>query len=106
MSNQGILTPALALTIPGSTPIASGAWTQLTASLAKSAAGFQIINTTNRIIRIGVGGSGQEQEIPFYVGPGVTSPVISQDFTRGSRISARALGADTSSGDLVVNFLG
>lgn len=106
MSNQGILSPLLALTITGSTPIATAAWTQLTASLAKAAAGFQIINTTNRILRIGVGGAGQEQEIPFYVGPGITSPVISQDFAKGARISARALGADTSSGDLVVNFLG
>ena len=106
MSNQGILAPILALNIAGSTPITFAAWVQLTSSLAKPAAAFQIINTTNRILRIGVGGAGQEQEVPFYVGPGVTSPVISQDFAKGARISARALGADTSSGDLVVNFLG
>lgn len=104
--NYGALKPVLALNLAGSTPIATAAWTELTASLAKSAAAFQIINTTDRILRIAVGAAAQEKEIPFYVNAGEVSPVILNDFARGSRISARALGSDTTTGDLVVNFLG
>ena len=106
MENYGALKPKSAHNLAGSTPITTGAYVQVVAAIPRPAAAFQLINTTGSVLKIAVGGVGQEVDVPFFIGPSQTSPIVPFDIAGGARISARAVDTNTAAGQLVVNLLG
>lgn len=87
------------------TTITTAAWVQLTATLDASCSGLEIENTSAKSIQIGVGASGSE--VAFYaVAPGVNTVLIPHELKKGSRISAKAVTADATTGALIINKFG
>ncbi len=96
------------LTLPGSTPIATGAFTQLTASGGTPIwfSKMLIANSTNTDIRLSFGASGSE--VGFcVVGPGQTESldVGLNIMPPGTRLAVEAVGAASSSGNYTVSLL-
>lgn len=87
------------------TTITSGAYVQLTASLSAACSAIEVQNTSTKIIQIAVGGSGAEV-VKYVIAPGVNSVIIPIEIKKASRLTAKAVTADATTGALVINFLG
>lgn len=86
--------------------IATTGYTEIATSTSAPASAMQICNTTGSLIKIAIGAAASEEDIPFYVPTGEVSPIIPIEIAKASRISARAVDANSSGGQLVVNLLG
>lgn len=104
---------AVALRGPVGTPIAndnssinitSGAYVQLSASLPAACSGIEVQNTSSKAIKLAVGGAGSEVD-QFVIAPSMPSTIIPIEIGKGKRLAAKALGADATTGFLIVNFL-
>jgi hypothetical protein len=87
-------------------PVTTGAYLQLAASLAAPASGILAVNTGTHPVKLAVGAGGSEVDLGIVVPPGVPieAPV---ELKKGQRLSARGVGtANTNSGYLVITFLG
>ena len=90
----------------GVTNITTGAWVQLTAATTKSGSFLDIYNATTKILLLAIGEVGSEVELPVYVYPGISSQLIPLDqvIPKGTRISAKALDANATTGYLLLNM--
>lgn len=104
---------ALALRNPIGTPIVndnssanvpSASYLELSASLPQACSGIEVQNTSSKAIKLAIGAAASEQD-QYIIAPGVVSMIVPVNFAKGARLSARALGADATTGFLVVNFL-
>lgn len=89
----------------GATAITTVAWIQLSAAFAPSCSSLSVVNGTNQIIRIGIGGSGSEVEVGYAIGQGAMVHHIPQPLKSGVRVVGRAIGANATSGYLIINCL-
>lgn len=89
----------------GVTNVTTAAWVEVISATTKPLSFMDVFNQTTKILRIAIGGSGSEVELPVYIYPGISSQVIPFDsmIPKGSRISVRALDATANSGYLLLN---
>lgn len=88
-----------------STNITSAAYVQLTSSLSVPCSGIEVQNTSAKAIQVAIGGAGSEV-VKWIIAPSVIGTIIPAEFKKGVRIAAKALGADATTGFLIINFLG
>lgn len=87
------------------TSITTSAYAQVTASSSVPASRIMIVNTTTSIIKIATGASGQEVDL-VAVGPSSTTQFIVGNLIKSAtRITAEAVDANPSTGNLVVSLL-
>jgi hypothetical protein len=82
-------------------------YTQLLAATTKSFISYEIYNGTTKILKLAIGGSGSEVDLPYTIYPGIAGQVINFEglVPRGSRVSAKAIDANATTGFLVLNAL-
>lgn len=87
-----------------STTITAAAYVTMVASLAGACSAIEVFNTTAKAIKLAIGAAASEADI-YTLPPGTKSEIIPREIKKATRISAKALGADATTGFLVVNFL-
>jgi len=87
-----------------STPIATGSYTELDAVLSDDVSHVEIFDSSGEALVIAFGAAGSEDD-QFYVMPGGNGriPLL---MNKGIRISAKAIGTATASGNLYINMWG
>lgn len=86
------------------TTITSAAYVQMVASLGKACSGIEVQNTSAKAIKLAVGAAASEVDF-MVIAPGVNSILLPHEIAKGQRLSAKALGADATTGFLIINFL-
>lgn len=87
------------------TTITSAAWVELSAALGAPASAIEVYNTSSKAIKLATGGAGSEVEVPYIIPPSASSTIVPLELKKGVRLAAKALGADATTGFLVINFL-
>lgn len=87
-----------------STTITSAAYVVLSASLSVACSGIEVQNTSAKAIKLAIGGAGAEVD-KYIIAPATVGIIVPMEFKKGARLSAKALGADATTGFLIVNFL-
>jgi hypothetical protein len=90
----------------GSTSIVTGSWTQLTASLAAACTAMEVFNPSGSTIQLATGLAGHEVALPYTVIPGGEATPIAIEIAKGTRLSAKAVDANMTSGYFTLNFFG
>lgn len=88
-----------------STHITTAAWLEVIAQLSAPISGLMLLNTTGKVLKMSVGGVGEEDghEVKFYIMPSVEPQVIPFDgIKKNSRISLRAVDGDATADSMVV----
>lgn len=90
------------------TPVTTSAWQEIISAMPSPACAVEIFSASAATIKLSVGDAGDEDnhEINYYVIPGGSSILLPLEFSRGSRLSAKAVDSDADSGSLVLNFFG
>lgn len=108
--------PALAQSLPGSSPsqvirnvysstnVTTAAWVELDASLDNEATTLEIFDSSGSVLKLALGASGQEVELPYYITPGGNGRVTVL-LPKGKRLSIRAVDTNATAGQLVINLL-
>lgn len=81
--------------------ITTGAYVQLIASTSADIEVIDVFDSSGQTLVFAVGGAGSEVN-QFYIVPGGNG-TIELDIPSGSRLSAKAISADATSGELVIN---
>ena len=105
IAKNPVATVTLALS---GTNITTAAWVQLLAALPKSCNAIEINNPTSSTFQISTGAAGHETDagkvIPYTMAPGASTIVA--ELSQKTRISAKAVDATMSAGQLTLNFFG
>lgn len=88
-----------------STPVTTAAWTQLIASTAADIEELYVWDSSGEILEIGTGAALSETRVLLVPQGGINGPVRLH-INALSRISVRAVSANTAAGNLVLNGLG
>jgi len=90
------------------TPVTTGAWVQITASVPSSCSAVGIFDSSGRILKLSTGAPGFEDanELPFYIPPGGLDGTISIEMAKGKPLSAKAIDANATIGYMLLNFFG
>lgn len=90
------------------TNVTTAAWAEIIASLPVAASAVEIYSGNTSVVKLSVGAAADEDanEINYYVIPGGSSILLPLEFTRGKRISAKAVNVNATTGVLVFNFFG
>jgi len=84
------------------TPVTTGAWVQLIASTVSAYKEFDIFDSSGQTLELATGASGFE--VPFmYIFPGGNGKV-NAGILASQRLSIRAVSANATSGELLINF--
>jgi hypothetical protein len=87
-------------------PVDNTAWVQVVAATPQPCSSAEIYNGSNALLKLAVGGVGNEVPIKYTVLPGRTT-VIPFEVSKGQRISAKAATATAASTDyLTLNLMG
>lgn len=90
-----------------STTITAAAYVQLTAATDAPASGILVFNTSAKAIKLARGASGSEVDTGIVIPPSSTSGTfIPIEIKKGTRLSAKALSADATTGYFVVTLMG
>ena len=87
------------------TTITSAGYVQLVASLAAPASAMEVVNTSAKAILIAFGAAGLEVD-QYVIAPGAFGQIIPVEAKKDIRVSAKALGANATTGFLCINWLG
>lgn len=86
------------------TTITTAAYVTMVASTSKAASAIEVQNTSSKIIKLAIGAAASE--VDFYaIAPGVNGIVFPKTIPKASRISAKAITADATTGALVINLM-
>jgi hypothetical protein len=89
------------------THILTSAWKELVSSMEKACDAVEILNSTGRVLLIGVGAAASEVEQNWYLMPSSEPHLVPLTLSKGDRISAKAVGADADeTSQIVFNFYG
>jgi len=87
------------------TPITTGAWVELVASLSENVNSITVFSSSGQTLELGVGAAASEARVAYLPPGGFDAPVIIR-LAAGARVSARAVSANATTGELQINFLG
>jgi hypothetical protein len=85
-------------------PVTTGAWTELIASTAAAINALMIFDSSGQILELGTGAAASEARV-LLIPPGGIDGVIPFRIAAGTRLSVRAVSANTAGGDLVLQGL-
>jgi hypothetical protein len=86
-----------------STSVTTSAWVQLDSSMNADTHELEIFDSSGSVLKLGIGASGSETDIPFHIIPGGNANRIAVSIPQGSRLAIKAVDATASSGQLVIN---
>lgn len=86
-----------------STNVTTGAWVQLDSALDETVNAIEVFDSCGSVLKLGYGASGSELELKFYILPGGNGRVPIQ-IPKGARLVIRAVDANCTAGQLVINF--
>ena len=89
-----------------SATIPTATYKELSAALPVAASAVEVFNTSSKAIQLSLGAGGAEVAVPYIVPPSAIGQIIPMTLKKGQRLTAKALGADATTGFFVVNFLG
>lgn len=89
-----------------STNITTSAYAVLIASKNYSCSGMEVLNPSSSPMKIAIGGSGSEVDIPYTIPQGGSLIFIPVEMKKADRLTAKAIGTSVSTGYLVINFFG
>lgn len=87
------------------TPVTTGAWVQLVASLSAAVNNLTIFSSSGQELELGIGAAAAETRV-LYLPPGGFDSTTPLHLPSGSRISVRAISGTASTGILGINYLG
>lgn len=85
--------------------VATNAWTELEDSMPADVSRMQIYESSGQIVQMSVGGASGSEVGVYYIMPN-TVATIPFHINKGQRLAIRAVDADASVGDLIINFFG
>lgn len=85
--------------------VSSGAWREIVTQIPSSISMVDIQDTSGQVMQLGVGSSGNEVAIPFYITRGGNGALLFQ-MNAYQRISVRAANSTgtATTGELLINF--
>lgn len=84
--------------------VTTAAWTEISSSAnTKRGRVVEIFDSSGQTLVLGYGASGSEAEFPFYILPGGNGR-ISLQIDAGQRLAVKAISANATSGELVLNI--
>ncbi len=89
----------------GSTPVTTGAWVQLVASLSAKVTRISLFDSCGETLELGVGASSFEAR-RYLIPPGGLDGQVVFTIPSGSRLSIRAVTGDCTTGRLIATFVG
>lgn len=87
-----------------SSPVTSGAWVELDASVPMNLKKIQVFMSSGEPLLIASGGAGSELDIGVIIPGG--NGIIDFLLDAGERLSVKSLGATVNTGLLIVNYIG
>ncbi len=90
----------------GTTTITLAAYVQIIAAILVASDALEVTNTGTSMLKLALGAAGQEVDIPYTIAPGASRVLLPFTLPKGSRLSARAVDADSSAGDFILNTFG
>lgn len=85
-----------------SNTLESATYTEVEDSLTENVNMVEIYNPGSVPIIVAIGAAASEDDLPFYAPPGASKyPIL---LSEGQRIAVKAVGADITSGYLIMNF--
>lgn len=90
-------------TYSGST-VTTSAWTQLSASLPNVVRAVQIFDSSGQTMQLGLGPSGSEIAMPWYIYPGGQNDMIPMVAGPYNRLVIRAISGNATQGELDLNL--
>lgn len=88
----------------GATPITTSAYVELDAALDGDTNHIEVYNTTTKILLLAQGPAGSEDDMFFIPAEGNGRMMCKLDL--GVRLSVKAVDADTTAGQLIINLWG
>jgi hypothetical protein len=90
------------------TNVTTAAWVEVISSLPQPVSAVEIYDSSGKIIKLSIGASGEEDanELDYYITPGGSGILLPLEFSKGARISAKAVDDDADVGSLIFNFFG
>lgn len=86
-----------------STNVTTGAWVQLDSALNQNSNHLEIFDSSGSTLKLAIGAASAEVELPFYIVPGGNG-MIPVTLSAGQRLAIRAVDANATTGQLVINF--
>ena len=87
------------------TPVTTAAYTTLIASTALAATSLSIFNSSTKVLVLAFGAAASEAD-KIYVPPGSDATSFPLAVPAGTRLSVKAVDANTSAGNLLINLFG
>ncbi len=85
--------------------VTTGAWVQLDASLDAACSYIEIFDSSGQTMELGIGASGSESSLPFYIFPGGNAPqLVACPLPAGCRLAVKAVSGNATTGELTINF--
>lgn len=86
------------------TPVTTSAWTELIASTAAACQGLMLFDSSGETLELGIGAAAAETRT-LLIPPGGLNGFIPLRIPAGTRLSVKAVSANTAAGDLVLTLL-
>lgn len=86
-----------------STPVTTSSWQEIAASLPADVSKISLADTSGEVLELGTGALGAEARKLLIPRGGIEIETL---ITSGTRVSIRAVSANATTGEIVVNFIG
>jgi hypothetical protein len=87
-----------------STNVTTGAWVQLDASLDYTSNYIELFDSSGSALELGIGPSGSEVRVAL-IPPGGFAVTQKLRFDQGQRLAIRAVDANATTGQLIINLM-
>lgn len=92
----------------GATNVTTSAWVEITSAIPAAATHMHIFDSSGSVLKLSTGASGSEaaSELNFYIIPGGMEILLPIELAKSKRLAAKAVDANATDGQLVINFFG
>lgn len=90
------------------TNVTTSAWVEVISAMTWPSSSVEIFNSGGRILILSTGTAGNEDDdiLDYTIIPGGSEILVPSEFARGSRVSIKAIDANSTTGWLIFNFFG
>lgn len=85
--------------------VTTAAWVQLDSALNADTSMIEIFDSSGSVLQLAVGASGAEVAIPYYIVPGGAPTRLPFILPQGARLSVKAIDANATTGQLILNLM-